>query len=125
MADIKFTAFVNDVRSTADGKEVWLLKTAETHRREGENAEWETTGRTFRDVRAIRDSGVDLSQFAEGDRVTVEGFEVTIPSEHNGQTYYNLTVWANSVEPAAPAADSKQQARPTRPAAKRPAAARR
>jgi single-stranded DNA-binding protein len=118
MADIKFTAFVNDVRKTADGKEVWLIKTAETHRRENENGEWETTARTFRDVRAQRNQGVDLSQFQEGDLVSVEGFEITIPSESNGQTYYNLSVFAHTAEKVESKAEEKP-APPSRPAGNR------
>lgn len=96
MAAIEFIGFVNDVRQT-DG-EVWLLKTAETHRREGADGNWETTGRTFRDVRAIADSGIDLSDFKVDDIISVEGYEVTIPSKSGDTTYYNLTVWAHTIE---------------------------
>lgn len=96
MAKIEFIGFVNETRES--NGETWLLKTAETHRRDGENGERETTARTFRDVLAIRDSGVDLSQFKANDLVSIVGYESTVVSEHNGVTYYNLTVWANSVE---------------------------
>lgn len=114
MADIKFRAFVNDALTSSDG-ETWLLKTAETHRREKEDGSYETTARTFRDVRVSRDSGIDLGEFSEGDRVEVVGFETTIPSQkEGGETFYNLTVWASSVEKLEPAeapAASKAPAR--------------
>lgn len=114
MADVKFTAFVNSALTSSEG-EVWLLKTAESHRRENSEGEWETTARTFRDVRLANnaDAGIDLSEFAvEGTRVTVEGFEVTIHSERDGRDYYNLTVYATSIELAETQQSKPQQKRP-------------
>lgn len=124
MADIKFTGFVNQALTSAEG-EVWLLKTAESHRRENaETGEWETTARTFRDVRLSNDAAanIDLSAFAaEGTRIVVEGFEVTIHTERDGQDYYNLNVYASSIELAESA---QPQPKAKAPAARKPAPAR-
>lgn len=113
MADIKFTGFVNSALTSSEG-EVWLLKTAESHRRENEQGEWETTARTFRDVRLSKDAAanIDLSAFAEeGTRIVVEGFEITIHTEKDGRDFYNLNVFASSVELAESA---EQPAKPVR-----------
>ena len=115
MANVKFTAFVNSALTSKEG-EVWLLKTAESHRRENSEGEWETTARTFRDVRLSNNApaNIDLSEFAaEGTRVTVEGFELTIHSERDGQDYYNLTVYADSIELAESAQENKPQTKQT------------
>lgn len=112
MAQVKFTAFVNSALKSAEG-EVWLLKTAESHRRENAEGEWETTARTFRDVRLSNSApdNLDLSEFAaEGTRITVEGFELTTHTERDGQDYYNLTVYADSIE-LAPSAEPAKPAR--------------
>ena len=116
MANVQFTAFVNNALKSSDG-EVWLLKTAESHRREGEKGEWETTARTFRDVRLsnVAADNLDLSEFAaEGTRIVVEGFELTVHSEREGVDYYNLTVYADSIK----LADSAEQ--PKKPVSKKP-----
>lgn len=121
MAEIKFTGFVNNALKSAEG-EVWLLKTAESHRRENANGEWETTARTFRDVRLSNNApaNIDLSEFAaEGTRVVVEGFEVTIHTESDGRDYYNLVVFANSIELAESSQAAAQQTR--QPVRKAPA----
>lgn len=115
MADIEFTAFVNSALKSKEG-EVWLLKTAESHRRENDNGEWETTARTFRDVRLSNNApdNIDLSEFAaEGTRIRVKGFELTIHTERDGQDYYNLNVYADSIELAESA---EQPAKPMRKA---------
>ena len=107
MADIKFTAFVNDVVASGQAG-VWLLKTAESHRRENDAGEWETTARTFRDVRVAKGSTIDLNEFPRDSRIQVEGFEVTVHSERDGQDYYNLCVWADSIELVVSAAPPQQ-----------------
>lgn len=98
MANVEFTGFVNKTLTNGDGQ-VWLLKTAEPHRRENDKGEWETTARTFRDVLLSRDSDPDMfAGFTEGDRVTVKGYELTVHSQSGGNDYYNLTVYADSIE---------------------------
>lgn len=98
MADIKFTAFIEDtVRNQQGG--VFVLKTSETHRRKNDRDEWETTSRTYRDVKVSRESGINLDQFAKGDRVEVAGSEKTerIRSTNGGKDFYPLVVWADSI----------------------------
>jgi hypothetical protein len=100
MALIEATVFVNSALTSKDG-ETWLLKTAESHRRENDKGEWETTGRTFRDVKLAKDSAkdLDLADFAKEDtRIHIKGFEFTVPSERGDQTFYNLTVIATDIE---------------------------
>ena len=93
MAQVQIdTAFVDKVISGQQGP--FALKTSEPHRRKNDRGEYETVGRTFRDVKG-RD--VDWSQFAEGDRVRIFGREVTEKREHEGKDYYSLVVWADAV----------------------------
>jgi hypothetical protein len=116
MADIEFTAFVDKVLTSKESGQNWLLKTSETHRRENrETGEWETTARTFRDVRLSNDSDPDLFESVkEGDRVKIKGFELTIASERDDRTFYNLSVYASSCEPAEAAQQpAKEQGRRT------------
>lgn len=117
MAEIKVSsAFVEDVVSDREGN-VFALRTSEPHRRKNDRDEWETTARTFRTVKASRDSGVDLSQFRKGDRVEFAGQEKTERRDKDGKTYYDLIVWATGVSMAGsasgrqpePAADSWAQ----------------
>ena len=97
MADVKVAnAFVEDVVSDRDGV-VFALRTSEPHRRKNDQGEWETTARTFRTVRASRDSGVDLSVFRKGDRVEFQGSEKTEKRERDGRTFYDLIVWVASI----------------------------
>ena len=102
MAEITFEAFVEPWTKNTEQHPAWGLKSAETHRRKKESSdhEYETVGRTFRTVKVSRASGIDLTQFAKGDRVKVEGWEVTETREHDGKKYYDLVVWADSVEAA-------------------------
>lgn len=105
MAQVQIeSAFVEKVVSGQQGP--FGIKTAEPHRRKNERGEYETTGRTFRDVKG-RD--VDWSQFAEGDRVRIFGREVTEKREHEGKDYYSLVVWADAVVKIPPR-DGAQQA---------------
>ena len=96
MAKIEAEVFVEDTLSGQSG--VFALKTAEPHRKQ-EDGKWVTTARTFRTVKVSRDSGVDLSQFGKGDRVTVVGSEKTEVREWQGKKLYDLVVWADSVAP--------------------------
>lgn len=105
MAQVQIdSAFVEKVVAGQQGP--FGIKTAEPHRRKNDRGEWETTGRTFRDVKG-RD--VDWSQFAEGDRVRIFGREVTEKREHEGKDYYSLVVWADAVVKIQPR-DGAQQA---------------
>lgn len=105
MAQVQIeTAFVDKVISGQQGP--FALKTSEPHRRKNDRGDYETVGRTFRDVKG-RD--VDWSQFAEGDRVRIFGREVTEKREHEGKDYYSLVVWADAVVKIQPR-DAAQQA---------------
>jgi single-stranded DNA-binding protein len=97
MADITFTAFIEDtVRSQSGG--VFVLKTSEPHRRKNDRDEWETTARTFRDVKVSRDAGINLDAFAKGDRVDIAGTEKTeTRADTTGKKHYTLVVWASSI----------------------------
>lgn len=110
MADIKFTAFIEDtVRSQSGG--VFVLKTSEPHRRKNDRDEWETTARTFRDVKVSREAGINLDAFTKGDRVDITGSEKTeTRADTTGKKHYTLVVWASSIvttgtAPAAVTAD--------------------
>lgn len=99
MAEIKVSnAFVEDVVTDREGT-VFALRTSEPHRRKNDRDEWETTARTFRTVKASRDSGVNLSAFSKGDRIGFTGDEKTERREKDGKTYYDLVVWASSLAP--------------------------
>ena len=102
MAEITFEAFVEVWTKNIEAHPAWGLKSAETHRRKKESSdyEYETVGRTFRTVKVSRASGIDLTRFAKGERIKVTGQEVTETREHDGKKYYDLVVWANSVEAA-------------------------
>lgn len=119
MAEIKVTsAFVEDVLTDRQGVP-FALKTSEPHRRKNDQGEWETTARTFRTVRASRESGIGLTNYVKGDRVAFEGTEKTEGREYQGKTYWDLVVWVTALQaiggggaansyspvPAEPAAD--------------------
>jgi hypothetical protein len=89
MAEIKFTAFVDDVKD-------WMIKTSEPHR-EQVDGEWKTVCRTTRNVRAAYQVNIDFTQVQKGDRVRVEGNESTKKREYDGKTYYDLVCKATSV----------------------------
>jgi hypothetical protein len=106
MAKVSFTAFVEPWTKNTDEHPDWGMKTAEPHRKkDGET--WVTVGRTFRTVKAAYGSSIDFTAFRKGDRVSVEGTEVTEVRESNGQKFYDLVVKAESVivAPSAPAYD--------------------
>lgn len=100
MAQITFTAFVEDWTQNNPQHPDWAMKTAEPHRkRDGD--QWVTTARTFRTVKGgyANDAPVriDFTQFRKGDRVVITGTEVTEVREANGKKYYDLVCKATSV----------------------------
>lgn len=113
MAEISATVFIEDALRSQQGG-VFVLKTAEPHRRKNDRDEWVTESRTFRDVKVSRESGISLDPFSKGDRVVITGQEKTETREHDGKKFFSLVVWASSIVPAerggqqqaAPAADA-------------------
>jgi hypothetical protein len=106
MADIKFTAFIEDTVANQQG-DVFVLKTAEPHSKKNDQDRWETVSRTFRDVKVSREAGIQLAQFAKDERIDVTGTEKTeTRTDTNGKKHYSLVVWATSITRAgqAPAA---------------------
>lgn len=117
MAQITFTAFVEDWTQNNPQHPDWAMKTAEPHRkRDGD--QWVTTARTFRTVKGgyANDAPVriDFTQFRKGDRVVVTGTEVTEVREANGKKYYDLVCKATSVT-IAPQNGQGGQQRPSDP----------
>lgn len=108
MAKIEFEAFVEPWTKNQDEHPAWGLKSAESHRRKGDDGKWVTQGRTFRTVKVSRQSGIDLTSFRKGERVKVTGSEVTETREHEGKKYYDLVVWADVIV----AAEGQQQSAP-------------
>jgi hypothetical protein len=109
MADIKFTAFIEDTVTNQQG-DVFVLKTAEPHSKKNDQDRWETVSRTFRDVKVSRDAGIQLAQFVKDERIDVTGTEKTeTRTDTNGKKHYSLVVWATSITRAgqapAPAAE--------------------
>lgn len=93
------SAFVEDWNKHSPEHPSWGMKTAEPHSKKREDGSgYDTVGRTFRTVKVGRDTGIDLTQFAKGQRVQVWGREVTETREHEGKKYYDLIVWADRVE---------------------------
>lgn len=101
MAKIEIeSAFVEPWTKNAEQHPSWGMKTAEPHSKKREDGSgYDTVSRTFRTVKVSQASGIDLTQFAKGDRVQVWGREVTEVREHDGKKYYDLVVWADRVEP--------------------------
>lgn len=112
MAKIEIeSAFIEAWTKNTDEHPAWGMKTAEPHSRKKEDGSgYETVGRTFRTVKVSRASGIDLTQFAKGDRVSITGKEVAETREHEGKKYYDLVVWADRVEPAERRAEGAQAA---------------
>lgn len=96
--DVQF-AFVEDVLTGDSG--VWALKTSEPHSKKNDRDQWETVSRTFRTVRVGKDSRIVLDTFAKGDRISFAGTEKTDVREHNGKKYYDLLVWADTINAVA------------------------
>jgi hypothetical protein len=109
MADIKFTAFIEDTVANQNG-DVFVLKTAEPHSKKNDQDRWETVSRTFRDVKVSREAGIQLAQFGKNERIDVTGTEKTeTRTDTTGKKHFSLVVWATSITRAgqapAPAAE--------------------
>lgn len=96
MASITATVFIENIIRNQDGV-AFAIDTAEPHRRRRESGEWETTARTFRTVKASRDSGIQLDAWQKGDRVTITGSEKTEVRAGTDRKHYTLVVWADSI----------------------------
>lgn len=80
------------------GAPVFVLKITEPHSRKDEHGNYQTVARTFYDLKASRESGIDLAQFGKGARVKVWGNQRTEVREHEGKKFYTLVVWADRIE---------------------------
>lgn len=96
MAEIKFTGFVQSWTKDIPENPDWGMKVAETHQKKDGDG-YKTVARTYRTVKAAFEVPIDFTQFKEGDRVTVTGWELTEISEKDGIKYQNLVVKADSV----------------------------
>lgn len=96
MATISFEGFVNG----HVGSPVFVLKVSENHRKKDESGNFVNDGKTFFQVKAGYESGIDLAQFPVDSRVRVTGRQRTTSREYNGKTYYDLVVAADRIEPA-------------------------
>lgn len=94
------SAFVEAWNKTTEQHPAWGMKTADTHSRKDEAGKYQTVGRTFRTIKVGRESGIDLTEFAKGERVAIWGREVTEEREYDGKKFYDLVVWADRVERA-------------------------
>lgn len=94
MAKIEFEGFVNE----HVGNPVFVLKVAENHRKKDESGNFVNDGKTFFQVKAGYESGIDLAQFPKDCRVRVFGKQRTKSREYNGKTYYDLVVAADRIE---------------------------
>jgi hypothetical protein len=92
------SAFVEAWNKNTEQHPAWGMKTADTHSKKDEAGKYQTVGRTFRTIKVGRDSGIDLTQFAKGQRVAIWGREVTEEREYDGKKFYDLVVWADRVE---------------------------
>lgn len=102
MAKIELEGFVNE----HVGNPVFVLKVAENHRKKDESGNFVNDGKTFFQVKAGYESGIDLAQFPKDSRVRVFGKQRTKSREYNGKTYYDLVVAADRIE----VLDNAQQA---------------
>jgi len=101
MAKIEIeSAFVEDWNKGNPQHPSWGMKTAEAHSKKNDAGKYETIGRTFRTVKVSRASGIDLTEYAKGDRVHIWGTEITESREYEGKTYYELIVWVDRIERA-------------------------
>ena len=96
MAKIEFEGFVNE----QVGNPVFVLKVSENHRKKDDGGNFVNDGKTFFQVKAGYESGIDLAQFPVDSRIRVIGKQRTKSREHNGKTYYDLVVAADSIEAA-------------------------
>jgi hypothetical protein len=84
------SAFVEDNKG-------FVLKIAEPHSKKNEQGGYDTTSRTFFDVKVSRDSGINLEQFQKGQRISVKGNQKTEVREWEGKKLYSLVIWADSI----------------------------
>lgn len=112
------SAFVEPWNRNEEQHPAWAMKTAEPHSKKDEAGKWQTVGRTFRTIKASRESGIDFTQFRKGDRVHVWGTEKTETREYesSGETRkaYDLIVWADRVELAESGRDLGPVGEPTK-----------
>lgn len=80
------------------GSPTFVLKVAEPHSKKDDQGNWQTVARTFFDVKASKDSGIDLGQFGKGARIKIVGSQKTEVREHQGKKFYTLMIWADSIE---------------------------
>lgn len=113
MAQIEIkSAFVEKWNRNGDPHPGWGMKTSEPHSRKRDDGSYETVGRTYRTVKVSRSSDIDLAEFNEGDRVRIVGREVTEAREHEGKKFYDLVVWADSVDLESRQPVTRNQAQP-------------
>lgn len=84
------SAFVEDNKG-------FVLKIAEPHSKKNEQGGYDTTSRTFFDVKVSRDSGINLEQFQKGQRISVKGNQKTEMREWEGKKLYTLVIWAEQI----------------------------
>ena len=92
------TAYVQEwKRDSNEPNPEWAMKVAEVHyRKQGE--EFIPAGRTYYTVKAGYGVTIDFRKFRKGDKVTIQGVQVTESREYEGKTYNTLTVKASLVE---------------------------
>lgn len=91
MAEINIkSAFVEDNKG-------FVLKIAEPHSKKNDQGGYDTVSRTFFDVKVSQASGINLDQFAKGQRVSIRGNQKTEVREWEGKKLYNLTIWADQI----------------------------
>lgn len=91
MAEISIrSAFVEDNKG-------FVVKIAEPHSKKNDQGGYDTISRTFFDVKVSAASGIDLSQFQKGQRVSVKGTQKTEVREWEGKKIYTLVIWAESI----------------------------
>ena len=91
------SAFVEPWNRNTEQHPSWGMKIAEPHSRKDEQGNYQTVSRTFFTVKVSRESGINLAQFAKGDRISLKGKQVTEVREHEGKKYYDLVIWADEV----------------------------
>lgn len=95
MADVAFTGFVEEVLEGRNGP--YGIKVAEPHRKKVDE-KWVTTARTFHRVTGAFGATIPWHQFSKGDRVDVNGKQLTETFEKkDGSTGYALIVKAGNV----------------------------
>lgn len=96
MAQIKVTAYLNTIKKIGDAT---LFEVGERHSKKNpQTGAWEQDGtNTYFDVWVDR-AGADLSQFAEGDLINIEGsFRTKKTEKPDGKVYYNNVINATAL----------------------------